>query len=216
MVVRTSTRIGGARDARRTQEERSAETRRKLIDAAIDFICENGFAAMTTTLVAERAGVSRGALQHQFGARYDLLAAVIDHLSNEISNRTLALADVLPVRSLSFEDRIDAAIKAYWEIYTSNTFLAVLNIFLGVKDDPEQYRPLQRHMVTFYQMNDETWLKLVADSPLPKSQLLAARRVLFGALRGLAIGQVLGTQRTAMGAEFRIFREMFVTVLAPR
>ncbi|HVA80333.1 MAG TPA: hypothetical protein VNF29_05370, partial [Candidatus Binataceae bacterium] len=117
---------------------------------------------------------------------------------------------------LAFEDRIDAAIKAYWEIYTSNTFLAVLSIFLGVKDDPEQYRPLQRHMVTFYQMNDEMWLRLVADSRLPRSQLLAARRVLFGALRGLAIGQVLGTQRIAMQAEFRLIRDMFVTVLAPQ
>ena len=216
MATQVSTDSRRARDVRRTQEERSAETRRKLIDAAVDFICESGFTAMTTTLVAERAGVSRGALQHQFGSRYELLAAVVDHLSNEISHRTLTLAQLLPADGLSFEDRIDAAIKTYWQIYTSNTFLAVIGIFLGIRDDAEQYRPLQRHMVTFYQMNDEMWLKLVGDSPLPKPQLLAARRVLFGALRGLAIGQLLGTQRPAMEAEFRIIREMFVKALAPR
>lgn len=171
---------------------------------------------MTTTLVAENAGVSRGALQHQFRSRYELLAAVIDHLSHEISRRTLRLASALPVRGVTFEGRIEAAIKAYWEIYTSDTFLAVLSIFLGIKDDPEQYRPLQRHMITFYKMNDEMWLQLVADSELPASQLLVARRLLFGALRGLAIGQLLGTQRVAMEEEFGMLREIFVAALAPR
>lgn len=208
--------MDAGRKARRTQEERSAATKEKLIRAAISFICENGFAAMTTTLVADRAGVSRGALQHQFGTRYDLVAAVIDYLSGEISNRTHGLAEVLSRRSPSFETRIDAAIKAYWEIYTSDMFFAVLNIFLGVRNDFEHYALLKRHMVTFYKTNDMMWLRLVADSPLPQAKLLAARRILFGALRGLAIGQVLGTQRRATNAEFQLMRDMFVAALAAK
>ncbi|HUZ72005.1 MAG TPA: TetR/AcrR family transcriptional regulator [Stellaceae bacterium] len=208
--------MGAARKGRRrTQEERSAETRRRLVEAAVGFICENGYAELTTTLVAERAGVSRGALQHQFGTRLDLLAAVIDHLSKEISGRMLELAHALPGREHGLSDRIDAAIRAYWSIYTSNTFIAVLNIFLGIKSDPAHYRPLQRHMLTFYQMNDEMWLKVVGDSRLSKQRLLAGRRVLFSALRGLAIGQVLGTQPKATEIEFRLIRDMFVAVLAP-
>lgn len=209
-------RTSGARKVRRrTQEERSAETKRRLVEAAVIFICENGYAELTTSLVSERAGVSRGALQHQFRTRFDLLAAVIDHLSKEISGRMLELAEALPGREHALSSRIDAAIRAYWSIYTSNTFHAVLNIFLGVKSDPEHYRPLQRHMVTFYRMNDEMWLKVVGDLRLSKQRLLAARRVLFSALRGLAIGQLLGTQSEATDIEFRLIRDMFVAVLAP-
>jgi AcrR family transcriptional regulator len=157
--------------------------------------------------------VSRGALQHQFGTRFDVLAAVIDHLSRTVSTQMLTLADVLPGRSHSLGRRIDAAIEAYWAIYTSNTFAAVLNIFLGVANDPEHYKPLQRHMRTFFQMNDEMWLKLVADAKRPKPVLLAARRVFFSALRGLAIGQILGTQSNATRLEFQLIRDMLVAVL---
>ena len=213
-MPRTSPLRHAAFPKRRTQKERSAETRRKLVGAAVEFICKNGFSALTTSCVAERAGVSRGALQHQFKTRFELLAAVIDHLSQEISGQMLALAESLPGQHHSLDNRMDAAIRAYWNIYTSTTFLAVLNIFLSVKSDPAHYKPLQRHMLAFQKMNDEMWLKLVADSHATKPDLLAARRVLFSALRGLALGQVLGTQPRATEAEFRLIREMFAAVLA--
>jgi hypothetical protein len=45
---------------RRIQEERSAATRKALLDATIDCLAEDGYAALTTTKVAARAGVSRG------------------------------------------------------------------------------------------------------------------------------------------------------------
>ena len=54
---------------RRTQAERSAETRQRLIAAAIDALCRLGYAATSTVLVADNAGVSRGAMLHQFRPR---------------------------------------------------------------------------------------------------------------------------------------------------
>ena len=44
------------------QQDRSAETRRRVLDAAIELLAAAGYAATTTTAVGERAGVSRGAL----------------------------------------------------------------------------------------------------------------------------------------------------------
>jgi AcrR family transcriptional regulator len=207
-------RAGYLRKRRRTQAERSAETRRRLIDSTIQFICENGFAAMTTTLVASRAGVSRGALQHQFGTRYDLLAAVVDHLSAEITARTATLAAVLSDRNPELARRVETALRAYWDIYTSDIFIAVVNIFLGLRNHADQYRPLQQRMIGIRQEHDAMWLRLLADSPLPRSQLLAARRVLFGAMRGLAIAQLFG-QRTSLQSEMQIIRDMLLAVLAP-
>lgn len=208
-------RAGGLHKRRRTQEERSAETRRKLIDAAIQFICENGFAAMTTTLVATRAGVSRGALQHQFGARYDLLAAVVDQLSGRLAARTAALAAAVPDRNPEFAHRVESAVRAYWDIYTSDLFIAVINIFFGLRSEPDQHRPLQRRMVSVRHEHDEMWLRLFADSPLSRPQLLAARRVLFGAMRGLAIAPVFGAHRASMQPEMQIIRDMLVAILSP-
>ena len=198
---------------RRTQDERSAETREKLIEAAIAAICELGFSAITTTLIAERAGLSRGALQYHFETRFDLLSAVIDRLSATISSEMSLLAEILPRKGCTLERRLDEAMQSYWKIYNGNTFLAVLNIFLGVRNNPRHYRPLQRHMQAFYRLNDDLWLKLVIESNLSTHELIAARRVLFGALRGLAIGRVLGTQPNATEMEFDLIRRMFVAVL---
>ncbi len=48
------------------QEERSAETRRRLLDATVACLFERGYAGTTTTELARRAGVSRGAQMHHF------------------------------------------------------------------------------------------------------------------------------------------------------
>ncbi len=45
---------------RQRQADRSRETRRKLMEATVDCLVEHGWSGTTTTLVAERAGVSRG------------------------------------------------------------------------------------------------------------------------------------------------------------
>jgi AcrR family transcriptional regulator len=57
---------------RRTQEERRAATRGALLDATIDCLVEYGYHGVTTSRVAERAGVSRGAQVHYFPTKTDL------------------------------------------------------------------------------------------------------------------------------------------------
>jgi AcrR family transcriptional regulator len=54
---------------RRTQAERRESTRTALLDAAVECLIDEGYAAVTTRGVAERAGVSQGAQQHHFDGR---------------------------------------------------------------------------------------------------------------------------------------------------
>jgi AcrR family transcriptional regulator len=67
---------------RRTQEERSATTRQTVLDATIACLIDHGYHGATTTAIQERAGVSRGALTHQFPSKNELLAAAIVHLAD--------------------------------------------------------------------------------------------------------------------------------------
>jgi AcrR family transcriptional regulator len=64
---------------RRTQEERSASTQRALLDAAVACLVDSGLQGFSTTLVADRAGVSRGAQLHHYPTRAALVAATIAH-----------------------------------------------------------------------------------------------------------------------------------------
>jgi AcrR family transcriptional regulator len=66
------------RPARRTQEQRRAETERRLLDAAMALIARSGSRAVTLAEVGEAAGYSRGIVYHHFGSRERLLEAVVD------------------------------------------------------------------------------------------------------------------------------------------
>ena len=77
--------VSGAPDSpreRRTQDERTAETRTRVLDAAIDCLIDEGYAGTTTKRIAERTGISRGAQQHHFPKRHDLVIQAMTHLAN--------------------------------------------------------------------------------------------------------------------------------------
>lgn len=83
--------------ARRSQADRRAETRAKLMDSARELFVEQGFAETATPEVVRRAGVTRGALYHHFEDKTDLFSAVAEKeakaVSNHIDQETRNVAD---------------------------------------------------------------------------------------------------------------------------
>src|SRR5205814_9733507 len=82
--------------APRTQQQRRDETRRALLDAAVESLIEVGFARTTTLEVQRRADVSRGALLHHFPSKAELLVAAVDHLAEMRAKEMKAFASQLP------------------------------------------------------------------------------------------------------------------------
>jgi AcrR family transcriptional regulator len=76
---------------RRTQAERTAATRGALVRAARELFAERGYAAVGTTEIARRAGVTRGALYHQFEDKAALFAAVAEAVEAALTERLGAL-----------------------------------------------------------------------------------------------------------------------------
>ena len=64
------------RTERVPKQDRSRATRQRLLEAAVACLAERGWAGSTVSVVAEHAGVSRGAAQHHFPTREDLVDAV--------------------------------------------------------------------------------------------------------------------------------------------
>lgn len=73
--------------SKRTQAERSAATRTALVDAARPLFAEHGYAAISTDQIAKAAGVTRGALYHQFAGKEELFAAVFEQVEAEIAEQ---------------------------------------------------------------------------------------------------------------------------------
>ncbi len=66
---------------REPQQDRSRVTRARLLESAVSCLAELGWSGATVTVVAEHAGVSRGAAQHYFPTREDLFTAALEHMA---------------------------------------------------------------------------------------------------------------------------------------
>lgn len=84
-------------ERKRTQEQRSAATRAALLHAARPLFATRGYAAVGTPEIVAAAGVTRGALYHQFDGKLALFEAVFEQVEEELTTRigqTLAAAGV--------------------------------------------------------------------------------------------------------------------------
>ena len=82
--MKVNDEIAGAAAGRRTQAERTAATRALLIAAARKMFAEKGFAEVSTQAIVAAAGVTRGALYHQFGDKAGLFAAVYEEVERDL------------------------------------------------------------------------------------------------------------------------------------
>lgn len=118
---------------RRTQEDRTAATQRALLQATIDCLVEYGYAGTTTRLVADRAGVSRGAQTHHYPTKRDLVVAAIDQLfADQAANFTDAFRQV-PQSERTFGRAIDAL----WDIVSGPAYAATLEVIVAGRTDDE-------------------------------------------------------------------------------
>lgn len=121
------------RPTRRTQAERSAHTRALLLDATIESLVEVGYAGTSTTGVATRAGVSRGAQTHHFPTKSDLVVAAVEHVFATQERAFRTAFDALPTEHRT----LDGAIDILWGIIKGPAYAAILELIVAARTDPE-------------------------------------------------------------------------------
>jgi len=118
---------------RQRQADRSRETRRKLMAATVECLVERGWAGTTTVLVAERAGVSRGAQLHHFRTRGELVAAAVEYVGAQGVRTMLERAAELPPTG----NRTAAVVEFIIDFFVSPLFTAALELWVAARTDPE-------------------------------------------------------------------------------
>ncbi len=97
----------------RTQQERKAETRARLLAAAADLFAEQGVDAVSVDAVAEAAGRTSGAVYAHFGNKQGLLLALLDSWKDAV--RTVLLAEV------AVTDSPQGQLAAVWDNLAGGT-----------------------------------------------------------------------------------------------
>ena len=98
---------------RRRQADRTAATRAALVAAARKLFAEHGYAEVGTERVAHAAGVTRGALYHQFADKADLFAAVLESVEVDVTTRLIEAVDAVAARGGQPLDLLTAGADAW-------------------------------------------------------------------------------------------------------
>lgn len=98
------------RHERRPNVERSAATRRLILDATITCLNDWGYGGVTNIKVADAAGVSRGAMMHHFPTRQALIIATIEHAHHRLNEFRAAEMDRTPPGLARFRAILDQSL----------------------------------------------------------------------------------------------------------
>ena len=184
--------------SKRTQADRSAATRAALVGAARPLFATQGYAAVGTDAVARAAGVTRGALYHQFAGKQELFAAVFEQVEAEIADRIgagLLAGDGAPAAVL--HDGIDAWLAACAEPEVHRIVLIEAPAALGW----ERWRAIgQRYGLGLVEAVVRSLLDAGRLEPQPVRPLA---HVLVGALDEAALYAARAEDRGAATAEVR-------------
>ena len=180
---------------RRTQQERSEAARAKLLAGAIEVICERGVAQTTLAEVASRAGFTRGAIQHHFAGRDELVLAIIQHVETQISDSFDALP---PRQGAELATRIDLLIDALGAICRMPAYLAVVNIWLAAHFNAQLDGEVRKSMLKSSDSFKRLWLRMFAGEVAPE-RIADCRRIAVTLMRGIVVSQVLISNPRAIG-----------------
>ncbi len=195
----------------RTQAERRERTRELLLDATIECLVELGYARTTVQEICLRAGLSRGAQQHHFTTKAELMTSALEHLFKRLSDQILAATAELP----SGPERIEAGIDLLWRAYSGTLSTAAVELWVAARTDPELRntllpvdRALGHATLEFYrELMGSSERSLRSDhASVDEARLDTLVLLTVNLVRGLALDAMIGGEerrRTALLAEWK-------------
>jgi AcrR family transcriptional regulator len=171
------------------QEERSAETRKRLLDATIECLHELGYAGTTTPEIARRAGVSRGAQLHHYRRKEELVVGALEYVFELRLERFSQVAGELPTEP---EERVKALVDLLWPQFKGPTFYAWLELVVASRTDAALREAVRAASNRFMQGVHEVF-KLLFGITSDAGYTEPLEIIIFGMLEALALERVLCT-----------------------
>lgn len=135
-----TTGVDDGQRARRTQAQRSAAMRERLLDATVECLVSYGYAGTTTPRIAELAGVTRGAQIHHFKSKEDLVVAAIEHLAQQRAQAAIRELG----RLKDSPDPVSTVLDFMWEVHQGPLFVATIELWVAARTDPVLAQEIQR------------------------------------------------------------------------
>ncbi|MEW2359581.1 TetR/AcrR family transcriptional regulator [Spirillospora sp. NPDC029432] len=193
--------------ARRTQADRTAQARRRLLRAAIRLLAERGYTGTTLGEIGREAGLSRGLVTHHFGSKDACLAAAIEEIRKAAARSMAAGGEDL--RGLAALDHFIAAYIG--SLRDGDEYMRAMYVAMadsvssapGLRDAVARANELLRTAI-------RTWLEqAAADGEVPAGTDHAANAVLIeGLIRGVCLQWLVDPGRVDLDAAVATARHL--------
>jgi len=142
--------------------ERSHDTRRALVEAAVDVLRHQGFAAATARTIATRAGCNQGLVFYHFGSVVNLLLAALDEVSDQRRRRyDEALAEVRRPSEL-----VELAARVFTEDLDTGDAALLVEMIAGATSTPGLGAQVKARVEPWTQFAVAALEQTLGDSPL--------------------------------------------------
>ncbi|EKE71119.1 MULTISPECIES: TetR/AcrR family transcriptional regulator [Roseobacteraceae] len=187
---------------RRTQDQRSTETRRLLLAATVHMLMDVGYANTSTSGIAKRAGVSRGAQTHHYPSKMALIVAATEEMFANFAAGLEALAAEMRSGALDY----DRFFEAVWdEVRHGDWFYSSLEIIVAARGDADLRQQLAPLILDLHERLEVIWSQtFVAVNPDVVTSRVALN-LAMNVFRGMAVQAVLRRDEA-------YFREMVMTL----
>jgi AcrR family transcriptional regulator len=196
---------------RQTQEQRRRNTKERVLNATVDILAEEGYARLTTTAVATRAGVSRGAQENYFRTKTDLIAAATAHAMNAATRQ----AEKSAAQARASRDPLQAFLADGRAFFLSRTYRAMVELAIAGRGDRALSRIHRDAFVKFRKDLDKVWVGTLVDAGFPRALVEEFVELTVYLLRGMALTEIILPQRLAPNPLMRKWRGLADLMLAP-
>jgi AcrR family transcriptional regulator len=197
---------------RRTQAERTAATRERIVRAVVESIAEVGFQRTTANEITRRAGVTWGAVQHHFGGKDGILAAVLRDSFDRFAGQ---LAEV-PGAEAPLAERVSAFVDLAWEHFSGPDYRCTFEILLNHAAEPGS-EPVPHWEKELLESWQAVWSRIFADVELPRRKIPALQTFAISVFSGMAgLAMLARTVEPVHEAELEILKQTLLREMASR
>jgi AcrR family transcriptional regulator len=197
--------------SRRSQADRSAETRARILAAAVACVDELGFARATFQRIARRAGVTVGAVQHHFAAKEDILSAILDDSFARFSR----CFDGVSVDGTILEERVSIFVDRAWLHCSSPTFRSTVEILMSTRGEAVDGGGhwTDAPMLESTGRAQRLWTSIFSALEIPAQRHLEILHFAFAALAGIAMTLRLQGSHAAMERQLALLKTSLTALL---
>ncbi len=194
---------------RRTQAERTAETRERILRAVVESIAEIGFQKTTASEITRRAGVTWGAVQHHFGGKDGILAAA---LADSFERFAARLADV-PRGGAPLEARVSSFVDRAWDHFGSPDYRSTFEILLNHTIDESNGGDPAWQSAMFRDWQ-RVWDEIFSDVALPRREAVTLQTFAISTLSGMAsLAMLRRTVEPVHAAELALLKRTLLAAM---